>query len=196
METTLTGIDPIPVEYILRIAQSKATEAQRRPYVTLIKRWGEERGCLDEACLLLKQLRGGQELDPKDMPSDFMPRYRQPEVAEKLITIIREIDATIASKKESWKWANVKRVMEDEGIIRKITDNRFDELICSMVPGKGRDIVRKNGNYAYIKKQEESWHFWTTVSHINPTLYGERVICNQIALLFAPILTRTIRVEF
>ena len=38
MTTTLTGIEPIPVEFILGIAQSKATQAQRRPYIELIVR--------------------------------------------------------------------------------------------------------------------------------------------------------------
>ena len=42
METTLTSIEPIPVEYILGIAQTKATAAQRRPYIELVERWGED----------------------------------------------------------------------------------------------------------------------------------------------------------
>ena len=49
MEKTLTGIEPIPVEYILSIAQSKATPAQRRPYIDLIERWGDKTGCTEEA---------------------------------------------------------------------------------------------------------------------------------------------------
>ena len=105
MKTTLTGIEPIPVEYILRIAQSKATAAQRRPYIELILQWGEEMGCPDEAQQLLKSLREGQVLDPCKMPRDFMPRFRQQEVAEKLIDIVRHIDAVIASKQENWTWA-------------------------------------------------------------------------------------------
>lgn len=195
MKTSLTGIEPIPVEYILRVAQSKATPAQRRPYVELIERWGEEQNCIDEARQLLKRLRDGQEIDPRKMPREFMPRYRQPEVAEKLIEIVRHIDAVIASKQENWTWAHVMRVMKDEGILYNPTINRFDQLICSMIPNKGRDTVRKHGDYEYIMGQEDPWSLWPAQSHLNPTLAAERSICNQIALEFAPILTRTIRAE-
>lgn len=196
MKTTLTGIEPIPVEYILRIAQSKATAAQRRPYVELIERWGEEKGCPDEAQQLLKSLREGQVLDPCKMPRDFMPRFRQQEVAEKLIDIVRHIDDVIASKQENWTWAHVMRVMCDEGILYKPTINRFDQLICAMIPNKGRDTVRKHGDYAFImEEQEDPWTLWPKDSYLNPTLAAERSICNQIALEFAPILTRTIRLE-
>ena len=196
MKTTLTGIEPIPVEYVLRIAQSKATPAQRRPYIELIERWGEETGCPDEAQQLLKCLREGQVLDPCKMPREFMPRYRQPEVAEKLIEIVRKIDDVIASKQENWTWAHVMRVMCDEGILYKPTINRFDQLICAMIPNKGRDTVRKHGDYAFImEEQEDPWTLWPKDSYLNPTLAAERSICNQIALEFAPILTRTIRLE-
>jgi hypothetical protein len=195
MKTSLTGIEPIPVEYILRVAQSKATPAQRRPYVELIERWGEEQNCIDEARQLLKRLRDGQEIDPRKMPREFMPRYRQPEVAEKLIEIVRHIDAVIASKQENWTWAHVMRVMKDEGILYNPTINRFDQLICSMIPNKGRDTVRKHGDYEYIMGQEDPWSLWPAQSYLNPTLAAERSICNQIALEFAPILTRTIRAE-
>ena len=33
MKTSLIGVDPIPVEFVLNVAQSKGTTAQRRPYV-------------------------------------------------------------------------------------------------------------------------------------------------------------------
>lgn len=195
MKTSLTGIEPIPVEYVLRVAQSKATPAQRRPYVELIERWGEEQNCIEEARQLLKKLRDGQEIDPRKMPREFMPRYRQPEVAERLIEIIRHIDAVIASKQENWTWAHVMRVMKDEGILYNPTINRFDQLICSMIPNKGRDTVRKHGDYEYIMGQEDPWSLWPVQSYLNPTLAAERSICNQIALEFAPILSRTIRAE-
>ncbi len=195
MKTTLTGIEPIPVEYILGIAQSKSTAAQRRPYIELIERWGDEMNCADEARQLLKRLRDGQELDPQKMPREFMPRFRQPEYAEKLIEIVRKIDTVIASKQENWTWAHVMRVMVDEGILYRPTFNRFDQLICAMIPDKGRDTVRKHGDYEYIMGQDEPWSAWTSQSYINPTLAAERSICNQIALQFTPILTRKIRLE-
>ena len=193
--TTLTGIEPIPVEYILGIAQSKATDAQRRPYIELIERWGDEQGCAEEARQLLKRLREGQALDPHKMPREFMPRFRQQEVAEKLIEIVRKIDAVIASKQENWTWAHVMRVMIDEGILYKPTINRFDRLICAMIPDKGRDTVRKHGDYEFILNQKDPWPQWPMQAYLNPKLAAERSICNQIALEFAPVLTRTIRAE-
>lgn len=195
MTTTLTGIEPIPVEYVLGIAQTKATDAQRRPYIELIERWGDEMNCADEAHLLLRLLRDGQEIDPRKMPCEFMSRYRQPEVAEQLIEIIRKIDAVITTKQEKWTWAHVMRVMIDEGIIYKITPNRFDTLICSMVPTRKGDTIRKHGDYAYLMRQKDSWPFWTSQPHLNPDLAAARSICNQIALEFAPILTRKIIIE-
>lgn len=194
MEKTLTGIEPIPVEYILGIAQTKASAAQRRPYIELIERWGDEMNRNDEARQLLKRLRDGQVLDPQKMPREFMPRFRQPEIAEKLIEIVRKIDEVIASRRENWTWAHVMRVMVDEGILYKPTVNRFDQLICAMVPDKGRDTVRKHGDYD-IMNQKEPWSLWTQQSYINPSLAAERSICNQVALEFAPVLTRKIRAE-
>ena len=195
MEMTISKMKPIPVEYVLAVAQTKGTDAKRRPYIELIERWGEEQGQDEEARQLLKRLREGQVLDPKKMPREFMPRFRQPEIAEKLIEIVRKIDDIIGSKQENWTWAHVMRVMVDEGILYKSTVNRFDAIICSMIPGKGRDTVRKHGDYEYIMGQEEPWPAWTSQSYINPTLAAERSICNQIALEFAPVLTRTIRAE-
>ena len=43
MEIKLTGLPPIPVEYIIGVAQTKDTDAKRRPYVSLIEDWGKER---------------------------------------------------------------------------------------------------------------------------------------------------------
>ena len=195
MEMTISKMKPIPVEYVLAVAQTKGTDAKRRPYIELIERWGEEQGQDEEARQLLRRLREGQELDPQKMPREFMPRFRQPEIAEKLIGIVRKIDDIISSKQENWTWAHVMRVMVDEGILYKPTVNRFDAIICSMIPGKGRDTVRKHGDYEYVMGQEEPWPAWTSQSYINPTLAAERSVCNQIALEFAPVLTRTIRAE-
>jgi len=193
--TTLTGIDPIPVEYILSVAQSKATLAQRRPYVELIEHWGEEQGKEEETRMLLQHLNSGQEIDPKKMPSIFAPRFRQPDTARQLIEIVRKIDAVIASRQENWTWAHVMRVMVDEGIIMNCTVNRFDQLICSMVPGKGRDIVRKHGDFPYLLSQKETWPFWAKQAYLNPQQAAARSICNLIAAEFAPVLSRKIIIE-
>ena len=195
METTLTGIEPIPVEYIVGVAQTMRTEAKRRPYIELVERWGEEQNAVDASRRALSRLREGMEIDVHKMPREFMPRFRQPETAEKLIAIVRQIDDIIASKQEQWTWAYVMRVMTDEGIIFPCTVNRFDQLVCAMIPGKGRDNVRKNGDYR-IMKNRDPWTMWTSQSYMNPTEAAQRSICNQIALRFAPVLERKIREEF
>ena len=100
MEETKTGLPPIPVDYIIDVAQTKATGAKRRPYVDLIERWGEEQNMADEASQLLKQLRENQVVDVKKMPSEFTPKFRKEDVAKQLIEIIRKIDDIISSRSE------------------------------------------------------------------------------------------------
>lgn len=195
METTLTGLAAIPIEYVVGIAQSKATPAQRRPYIELLERWGEEQGCMDEVRQVLKRLREGKEIDVGKMPREVMPRYRQPELAKRLVQIVRDINDTIAAKTELWTWAHVMRVMTDEGIIARMSPNKFDEIICSMIPDKGRDTVRKHGDYG-IMHEKDTWQMWPRESYLEPEKAHRRVVCNQIALMFAPILQRTIRVDF
>ena len=194
MDMTITGLPPIPVEYIVGVAQTKDTDAKRRPYVSLIEDWGKEKNMVQEASDLLKQLRDNPEINVKKMPAEFSPKYRKPEVAKQLIAIINDINDIISSKSELWTWAHVMRVMIDEGILIKLRVNRFDAIICSMIPGKGRDTVRKSGDYNYLMKQEMPWSMWS--STIEANLGGEKTICNMIALKFAPILERTIRMEY
>ena len=194
MERTLTGLPPIPVEYILGVAQTKATDVQRRPYVSLIEGWGEEQNMAQEASDLLKRLRKNPEMDVKKMPKEFSPKYRDPKMAQQLIEIIREIDEIISTRAEIWTWAHVMRVMMDEGILIKLKVNRFDTIICSMIPGKGHDTVRKSGKYSYLMDQKMPWSMWS--STIEANLGGEKTICNMIAQKFSPILERTIRMEY
>ena len=194
MDMTITGLPPIPVEYIIGVAQTKDTDAKRRPYVSLIEDWGKERDMEQEASDVLKQLRDNPEINVKKMPAEFSPKYRKPEVAKQLIAIINDINDIISTKSELWTWAHVMRVMIDEGILIKLKVNRFDAIICSMIPGKGRDTVRKSGKYSYLMKQEMPWSMWS--SRTDSNLGGEKTICNMIALKFAPILERTIRMEY
>ena len=194
MDMTITGLPPIPVEYIVGVAQTKDTDAKRRPYVSLIEDWGKERDMEQEASDVLKQLRKNPEMDVKKMPKEFSPKYRDPKMAQQLIEIIREIDEIISTRAEIWTWAHVMRVMMDEGILIKLKVNRFDAIICSMIPGKGRDTVRKSGKYSYLMDQEMPWSMWS--STIEANLGSEKTICNMIALKFAPILERTIRMEY
>ena len=194
MDMTITGLPPIPVEYIVGVAQTKDTDAKRRPYVSLIEDWGKEKNMVQEASDLLKQLRDNPEINVKKMPAEFSPKYRKPEVAKQLIAIINDINDIISTKSELWTWAHVMRVMIDEGILIKLKVNRFDAIICSMIPGKGRDTVRKSGKYSYLMAQKMPWSMWS--STIEANLGGEKTICNMIALKFAPILERTIRMEY
>ena len=195
MEETKTGLPPIPVDYVIDVAQTKATDAKRRPYVDLIERWGEEQNMADEASQLLKQLREKQVIDVKKMPSDFTPRYRKLDVAKQLIGIIRRINDIISTKQEKWTWAHVMRVMVDEGILFELKKNRFDSIICSMIPEKGIGTVRKNGDYDLLMDREDSWASWPK-SHIDPVMGSHRTMCNMIALEFAPVLTNKIIAEY
>ena len=126
MDMTITGLPPIPVEYIIGVAQTKDTDAKRRPYVSLIEDWGEEKNMVQEASDLLKQLRDNPEINVKKMPAEFSPKYREPEVAKQLIAIINDINDIISTKSELWTWAHVMRVMIDEGILIKLKVNRFN----------------------------------------------------------------------
>ena len=194
MEMTLTGLPAIPVEYIIGVAQTKATAAQRRPYVSLIEDWGKEQNMVQEASDLLKRLRKNPEIDINKMPKEITPEYRDPQMARQLIAIIREIDEIISTNREMWTWAHVMRVMVDEGIIFKVSVNRFDAIICSMIPGKGRDTVRKNGNYSYLMGQEMPWSQWG--SNFDYDLRNEKTICEMIASKFGPLLGYNIEMEY
>ena len=191
---TLTGLPAIPVEYIIGVAQTKATAAQRRPYVSLIEDWGKEQNMVQEASDLLKRLRKNPEIDINKMPKEITPEYRDPQMARQLIAIIREIDEIISTNREMWTWAHVMRVMVDEGIIFKVSVNRFDAIICSMIPGKGRDTVRKNGNYSYLMGQEMPWSQWG--SNFDYDLRNEKTICEMIASKFGPLLGYNIEMEY
>ena len=47
------------------------------------------------------------------------------------------------------------RVIIDEGIIlTNTTPNKFDQLICPMISGKGSDNVRKSGDFTIIARKE------------------------------------------
>ncbi len=195
MEETKTGLPPIPVDYVIDVAQTKGTDAKRRPYVDLIERWGEEQKMADEASILLKQLREKQEIDVKKMPSEFTPNFRKKDVAKQLVEIIRKIDNIISTKSEMWTWAHVMRVMVDEGILFEIKKNRFDSIICSIVPNRGIGTVRKHGDYELLLDQENPWSLWPK-SHIDPVMGSHRTMCNMIAQEFAPVLTNKIIAEY
>ena len=194
METTLTQLQPIPVEFVIGHALTKKTEIQRRPYVELIRQWGEHEGMEDEAVAATRRIMGSQLTDANHMPKEFYQQYRQGNKAAMLIEIVQQVNDIIQSGEEMWTWAHVMRVMIDENILlANVTVNRYDAIICSMIPGKGRDTVRKNGNYTLLVGQRgDSYHLWTSNSFVNPVQASNREICFQIAERFAPILSRKI----
>ena len=193
MKNTLTQLTPIPVEFVVGHAQTKNTESQRKPYVELISLWAEHEGMEDEGLQAIRRIAGSQQTDANHMPKEFYQQYRQGEKAEKLIKIVQDINEKIVNNEENWTWALVMRVMIDENILlANISVNRFDAIICSMIAGKGRDTVRKNGDYSIMTDRDKTYHTWTSLSHLNPQEASNRDLCHQIAQYFAPILSRNI----
>lgn len=195
MDQIETSIKPIPISYIVEHANTKTTEARKMPYTELILKWGKDIGCEKEAKLAVKGVAEDVIISADNMPKDFTPRFRQKEVAEKLMEIIRCIDDKISTDQENWTWAHVMKVMIDEGIIFGITPNKFDTLIRGMIPGKRKDTIRKHGDYSIIK-DEAPWSEWTSQSHINPGEAADRMLCMMIAQEFSPVLTRKIALEY
>ena len=186
----------IPLSYIVEYAKAQPTQAKRQAFVNLIHFWKDNGGDLEEAIKAILEIQGGQVISANSMPREFMTYYRSETIAAKLIDIIRKINEKIASKEDNWDWAHVMRVMIDEGIIlTNTTQNKFDQLICAMVPGKGRDNVRKNGDYSILDRKEP-WTQWTKQSHLNPQEAQDRMICNMIALEFQPVLRRKIIMDY
>ena len=186
----------IPLSYIVEFAKSQPTQAKRQAFVNLIRFWAENGGDEMAAVKAILEIQGGQMISASCMPREFLPMFRSEIIATKLIAIIRKIDVTISTKAENWDWAHVMRVMIDEGIIlTSTTPNKFDQLICAMIPGKGRDNVRKNGDYS-ILDCKEPWTQWTKLSHLNPQEAQDRMICNMIAKEFEPVLRRKIIIDY
>ena len=186
----------IPLGYIVEYAKAQPTQAKRQAFVNLIHFWAQNGGDTEAAIKAILEIQAGQVISAASMPREFMPYYRSATIAAKLIDIIRKIDEKIAAKEDNWDWAHVMRVMIDEGIIMmNTTPNKFDQLICAMVPGKGRDNVRKNGDYSILER-EEPWTQWVKQSYLNPKEAQHRTICNMIAKEFEPVLKRTIVVDY
>ena len=186
----------IPLSYIVEFAKSQPTQAKRQAFVNLIRFWAENGGDEMAAVKAILEIQGGQMISASCMPREFLPMFRSEIIATKLIAIIRKIDVTISTKAENWDWAHVMRVMIDEGIIlTSTTPNKFDQLICAMIPGKGRDNVRKNGDYSILDRKEP-WTQWTKLSHLNPQEAQDRIICNMIAKEFEPVLRRKIIIDY
>ena len=190
MKTTLSNLPAIPVEFVVGHAQSKNTERQRKPYQELIKSWAEHEGMNEAGLLAIRRIAGQQLIDAEHMPKEVYQRYREGERARLLIETVQEINDRIQSGEVMWTWAHVMRAMIDENILlTNVSINRFDVIICAMIPGKGRDTVRKNGDYTIVKDRDMSYHMWTSNGHINPVEASNRDICEQIAQCFQKLLT-------
>ena len=185
----------VPLNNIVDYARLQSTQARRQMFVKLLAYWMGKGGNEDAGREAIKAIQEGQIITERSMPKEFMPRYRTEILASQLIAIVREIELKISSREENWDWAHVMRVMIDEGILMKTTPNNFDHLICGMLPGKGRDTVRKNGDYDILNK-ELPWTQWTKLSHLNPSEAQDRTICNMIAMEFQPILQRKILKDY
>lgn len=194
MKTMPNELPHIPVEYVAGVARTKKTDGQRKPYVDLIKQWAEHKGMEEAGLQAICTITGSQQADADHMPKEFYQLYRKGEKAAELIRIIRRIDEAIRSGEEMWTWAYVMRVMVDENILfPQVTPNRFDAIICSMIPGKGRDTVRKNGDYGIMADHDRSYRMWSSSQYLAPKEASDKEICQQIAQRFAPILNRPVR---
>jgi hypothetical protein len=87
------------------------------------------------------------------------PKYRDVESIALLRQILAEVDIRIRQNPNTWTWAHVMRVMSDGGILYTNINSQFDNLVCSLVSGKKKDSVRKNGDYM-IMKPTASWERW------------------------------------
>ncbi|SHK98413.1 hypothetical protein [Xylanibacter ruminicola] len=172
----------IPVDFVLQQGEKEHTEAKRRPYSTLIRTWAEHEGKAEVGDMIANKLNLGKESDKlknlQDLPNSVAPKYRKGAKAEKLVNTVRLINDRIQND-SNWTWALVMKVMLDEGLLMVNIPNKFDRLICSMIPDKNRDTVRKNGDYSVID-DSRSWHNWITNPHDNWREATNYEVCQEI----------------
>lgn len=190
MNDTETRLTAIPIDFVVEQGLKERTEAKRRPYRTLITTWAEHEGRAEQGEVAANRLNTGNELerlkDLQNLPNSISPKFRKGEKAEQLVMIVREINAKVEND-ENWTWALVMKVMMDEGLLMTNIPNKFDRLIVSMIPGKGIDTVRKNGDYGVIDGKR-SWHQWISDPHIDWKETANRSVCEEIYNCFSPIL--------
>ena len=189
MKTMPNELPHIPVEYVAGVARTKKTDGQRKPYVDLIKQWAEHESMKEAGLQVVSAITGTQQADADHMPKEFYQPFRKGKKAQDLISIIRKINDAIQSGDEMWTWAHVMRVMVDDNIlIASVSPNRFDSIICSMIPGKGKDTVRKNGDYRIMQDKMKSYQTMTSESYLDPVEASNKEICKQIAKCFRPVI--------
>ena len=177
---------PIDVEFVVTEGLQEKTEAKRRPYVKLIRSWALKQGCAErgEAVAGRLSLAGGApKLDAQLY--QLNKKYREGERLQRLMNTMQELDNRIKLNC-NWTWAHVMRVMMDEGILMTNIPNRFDCLICSMIPGKGSGTVRKNGDYAMIETKR-SWRNWIEQYNDDWEEANNRAICKEIFEFLEPL---------
>ncbi len=189
MNETEKQLGAIPVDFVVEQGLLERTEAKRRPYRTLITTWAEHEGKVEQGKAVVSRLNTGNEperlKDLRNLPTTIAPKYRKGEKAELLVNIVREIDDQIKND-SNWKWSLVMKVMLDEGLLMTNIPNKFDRLICSMIPGKGIDTVRKSGDYS-ILEDNRSWHRWISNPHDDWEEATKRAICEEIYEYFKPL---------
>lgn len=158
------SLPAIPVDFVVEAGlKSNATEAKRRPYISLINDWAVHEGMTEASELYVSRLRpDGQQaasLNEQELKLLLKPRYRDPQTIGMLREILAEIDIRIKQNPNTWTWAHVMRVMYDGDILCTNINSRFDNFVCSLVPGKKKDSVRKNGDYMMMKPTTP-WHRW------------------------------------
>jgi len=190
MNDTEKQLGAIPVDFVVEQGLRERTEAKRRPYRTLITTWAEHEGKAEQGEMVASRLNTGKGPERlknlRDLPNSVSPKYRKGEIAEKLVGIVREIDNQIKND-SNWTWALVMKVMLDEGLLMTNIPNKFDRLICAMIPNKGIDTVRKNGDYKVID-DGRSWHQWISNPHDDWQEAANRMVCNEIYGYFSSIL--------
>ena len=189
MNDTEKRLTPIPVDFVVEQGLKERTEAKRRPYRMLITTWAEREGCTELGEMVACRLNTGKEVerlkDLQDLPTTISPKFRKGKKAERLVMIIREINARVEND-ENWTWALVMKVMLDEGLLMTNIANKFDRLIISMIPDKGIDTVRKSGDYN-VKEDSRSWHEWISNPHDDWKEAANRSVCEEIYAYFSPL---------
>lgn len=189
MNDTEKRLTPIPVDFVVEQGLKERTEAKRRPYRKLITTWAEREGNTELGEMVACRLNTGNEVerlkDLQDLPTTISPKFRKGKKAERLVMIIREINAKVEND-ENWTWALVMKVMLDEGLLMTNIANKFDRLIISMIPDKGIDTVRKSGDYN-VKEDSRSWHEWISNPHDDWKEAANRSVCEEIYAYFSPL---------
>ena len=184
-------LNPIPVEFVVDFAREFSTAKQREPYVQLINRWGLHEKQATEGLEISGQLKDApQKKDPNRSLLFMYPEYREGKKLEQLKEALLVIDAKIHGHMVRWTWTYVMRVMLDENILTTNVVTQFDELVCGLI-SKGKDTVRKSGDYIKLLNRKESYHFWPKDYKIGKELAHDRFFCYEVFNELAAVLDKS-----